>query len=119
MNFDKKTIKEEINLVLKAIEDESAKEDLINYLNPMVNFVGLNFLENYSLKEELSLSKEQKENIFRESWKYLDFALNKYKEKSLKMLNSESAESDSYLFSEYFAWFVKQAILEYLQENFK
>jgi len=115
MNTLDKNIKKEIRLVNSALKSDFNKEKIKSYLSPIVFSIAESFLDKYIKKEELILSKEEKNDVLKEVWKYLNFALNKYDKKTKKML---SHEIEAFSFSEYFAWFVKQSLLEYLQKNY-
>ncbi len=116
MDFSNEIFKKEIKLVTLSLQTGFDKKEIVEYLRPIVLPVGKTFLNEHIKKQEWVLSKKEKEIALDTIWYYLDFALNKYNKKSIKML---SGELESYLFSEYFIWFVKQAILEHLQARYK
>jgi len=106
-----KNLDKEIDLVIVALRSKEGREEMVNYLKPLVSFVINKYIEDFSKKRSVKLTEDDKKIIDERGWKYLDFALKKYGEKIERMKDSKGK---SFNFSSYFTWFIKQDIHEYL-----
>ena len=91
-------------MVRDASQGEQGEKALRTYLKPFVESVADKFLGNERVKE-LDISREK---LIEAGWTHLSLALNKYSEK-LKERNSET-----YLFSTYFTWYIRQGMVEHV-----
>ncbi len=107
MKIDDKQFQKELNLVKRALETEKGEQKLIKYLTPLLSKAGREFIAKQTINKQID------QNVaLNAGWTYLHMAMRTYMTR-VEMMKSE--ESSIYCFSEYFTWFIKQGIHEYLQ----
>ncbi len=99
-----KSFEEELDLVEGAQESEQGEIALRQYIYPLVQ----------SFAEKFSESKFKKEELLTEGFESFHFAIDKYLEHSNEM---EAGFISEYKFSTYYAWFIRQAIVTYIERN--
>jgi hypothetical protein len=114
MNFSDKKLQKELDLVKKSLESERGEIEILNYLKPLVFSVGNDFIDLF--EKENNLIIKDRNVVIEKGWTHLHFAIKKYLEKIDVMVKGEL---EVFTFSEYFTWFIKQGILEYLQSENK
>ncbi|MDD2935638.1 MAG: hypothetical protein PHX25_04185 [Candidatus Pacebacteria bacterium] len=114
MDFFDKKLQEELSLIRDSSESEDKEIKIIDYLKPLVFSAGNKFIDEFEKENDIVI--EDREVVLKNGWVHLDFAIKKYMEKIEIM---ERGEGKIFTFSEYFTWFVKQGILEYLHKEYK
>ncbi|AKM84291.1 TPA: hypothetical protein DCZ46_03015 [Candidatus Campbellbacteria bacterium] len=114
MDFYDKKLQKELALIRDTSESENGEIKIIDYLKPLVFSVGNKFIDEFEIENGIVI--EDREIVLKSGWIHLDFAIKKYMEKIEIM---ERGEGKIFIFSEYFTWFIKQGILEYLQSKYK
>ncbi len=101
-----KRFETELHLIDAALIDERAEERLRQYLATSVKSI----VEEYIVQNDLGhIPREQ---LLQAGWTHFHVALKRYKGRAELMLQGKN---DIYYFITYFAWFIRQGILEYRQ----
>lgn len=105
MQGDKK-FEEEVLLIMEALQNERGEKELRVYLKPLVHSVVSKFIV------ENEIHGTSKEELVPAGWKYFEIAIRNYSERLPAM---RKGSQDIYDFSEYFTWFIRQGIIEFLE----
>lgn len=103
-----KRFQKELDLINKALQDDNAKKEFIEFVTPFVGDTVRKFLH------ENNLPILMYDELLPEGWTYFDTALKKYKIRADLMLERKS---DLYYFNTYFAWHIRQGMLDYLESK--
>lgn len=103
-----KKFEKELKMIEDALDEEQSKDNFKGYLRPFVESI----VEKYTKHD--SAKGIPKKELIDAGWAHFDFALRKYKERAELMMERRN---DVFYFSTYFAWFVRQGIVEYLKSR--
>ena len=104
-------------MIKKALSSKKGEEELVQYLNPVVNSEGEAIIDRWLDERGIYMTEGEKKKAIEIGWLAFPFALKKYKEKIDLIERGENIEI--YKISEYIPWLVRQKVLEYLNENYK
>jgi DNA-directed RNA polymerase sigma subunit (sigma70/sigma32) len=97
-----KSKKEELELVMGAATDIRSKNELREYLAPLVAAIAKPYTENEQAK---FFSRHQ---VINAGWKYLDLAIDNF------LKDPVQGKGEKCFFSTYFTWYIRQGIVEFL-----
>lgn len=96
----------ELSLVEAALEGDKEIAELKKYLTPFVDLV-----INENKKKWREVQNLTNASLREVAWTHLSLAIKKYLGRAELMMEGKN---DIYYFSTYFAWYVRQAIIEYI-----
>ena len=103
-----KRFQKELDIIDKALTDKRGEEELRLYLNDSVAFIADVYIK------ENDLSSFSRDELMTAAWTYLPMALKRYRGRADQMLQGKN---DVFYFITYFNWFIRQGILEYVNNR--
>ena len=112
MNSLNKNFRQEMDMVRKALSCKEGKNELAEYLTPIIRSEGESAIKKWEVEKGIYISEKQRNEAMEEGWLAIPFALSKYKEKL--DLFDKGEEVEIYKISEYLPWLVRQAVVRHL-----
>jgi len=100
-----KRFEKEFNMMEKAIKSEKSEKEFRVYVKPYLESV----VDEYISKHKIT--KADRATLIKVGWTHFSIALKKYYERALQM---QEGKNDIFYFNTYFNWYIRQAIIEYL-----
>lgn len=95
-------------MIEKALETERGEKAFREYLNPFVEGVVDQYIVDKGVK------KVGREDLVKAGWAHLGMAMRGYKDRAMLMAEKKN---DVFYFNTYFNWYIRQALLEYLNSK--